>query len=603
MTLQAEVVVIGGGHAGCEAALAAARLGADTLMLVINPDKIGHISCNPAVGGVAKGQLVREIDALGGAMGLAADHNVTQFKMLNSSRGLAVRSPRVQIDRWAYQDWMKSYLERTPGIRIRQDQAVALVVEDGRVRGVRTFFGEDIACQAVVVAAGTFSRARLHLGGRSWEGGRNGEPAAAWLSASLEELGIELFRLRTDTCPRVDGRSLDYSRLQPQPGDSPPQPFSFLPVPEAPPPLLSYGAWTNAETIAVVRKILDRAPAITGAVAGLPPRYCPNIETKVAYFPEKKVHHLFIEPEGRNSNETYLNGFSTSIPPEAQDAMIRSVKGMEEARVVRYGYAVEYDAVRPTQLKATLESKKVAGLFTAGQLNGSSGYEEAAAQGLLAGVNAALLAQGRPPFVLGRHEAYLGVLVDDLTTLGTEEPYRLFTSRSEYRLSLRQDNADLRLTEKAAAIGLVGEDRLSRVTALKREMEQGRLRLAAWHSAVGQDLWQILKRPETTWEDITRILPALADITPRVREQLSVDCKYEGYIAKSLSRMRELERHRAYRLPDSFDYAGISGLSREAREKLSRLRPENLDQARRISGVSPADAALLLVHLRQRQTA
>ncbi len=596
--MQTEVVIIGGGHAGCEAALASARLGADTTMIVMNPDKIGHVSCNPAIGGVAKGQLVREIDALGGMMGLAADENAVQFRILNSSKGPAVRSPRAQIDRWRYQAWVKRYLEKVPNLRIRQDQAVRIVTENAKVVGVETFFGEFIACRAIVICSGTFAKARLHMGLTTWDGGRNGEPSAPYLSDSLRDLGLDLFRLRTDTCPRIDSRTIDFSKLRLESGDAKPQPFSFLTEKVTDNQLPCYVGWTNEKTFKVVESILDQAPAITGAIEGLPPRYCPNIETKVARFPEKRVHHLFIEPEGRDSFETYLNGFSTSIPPKAQEDMINSVVGLEEAQVVRYGYAVEYDAVRPTQLKSTLETKLVQGLFTAGQVNGTSGYEEAAAQGLLAGANAALSALGRPEFTLGRHEAYIGVLVDDLTTRGTEEPYRLFTSRSEFRLLNRQDNADLRLTPKAAEIGLVGEDRQSRVEALKSEIAGGREILENTFDQSGTNLLHFLKRPENDWSKTVVLKPSLLSLSERAAEQLTIEAKYEGYIARSLSQIRALEKSRCLRLPADFDYNTLNSLSREAKEKLTRFRPENLDQAMRISGVSPADAAILMVKLR-----
>ncbi len=595
-----EVIVIGGGHAGCEAALASARLGVPTLLLTMDPDKICHISCNPAIGGVGKGQLVREIDALGGMMGLAADNNALQFRMLNSSKGPAVRSPRAQIDRWKYQQWVKNHLENQPNLAVRLDQAVDLRVEDGRITGVITFFGQTIPCRAAVICSGTFARGKLHLGAIQWPGGRTGEPPASLLSESLLRLGLPLFRLRTGTCPRLDARSVDFNVMGVEAGDVDPHPFSFTTDKATSPNLPCHSTWTNEKTFQLVWDHLDKSPLISGAVAGASPRYCPNFETKVAKFPEKKKHHLFVEPEGAESAELYLNGMYLSMPRDLQEAIIRTVPGLEQARIIRYGYSVEYDAIRSTELRDTLETKLIAGLFTAGQLNGTSGYEEAAAQGLLAGANAALLALDREPFRLGRDQAYIGVLVDDLVMRGTEEPYRLFTSRAEYRLLLRQDNADLRLTRLGAELGLVGRDRADAVEKLAAEIDLARTRLAAQHDATGASLEQILRRPETAWADMVERVPELAGVSARAAEQVEVEVKYSGYINRHLGQIRQLEKNRRLRLPAGFDYHVVDGLSREAREKLSALRPENLDQAMRISGVSPADAALLMVRMGKR---
>lgn len=592
-----DVIVIGGGHAGCEAALAAARLGAATLLLTLDPDRIGHISCNPAIGGVAKGQLVREIDALGGMMGLAADANALQFRMLNSSKGPAVQSPRAQIDRWSYQHWVQSYLERQPNLAIRADQATGVEVRDGRVIGVRTFLGGVIPCRAAVICSGTFARGKLHLGSNQWPGGRAGEPPAAPLSESLLELGFPLFRLRTGTCPRIDARTADFSRMAREDGDAVARPFSFLNDAVARPRLPCHATWTTEETFELVRKHLHLAPIVTGAVAGASPRYCPNFETKVALFPEKKRHHLFVEPEGEHSPEMYLNGLYLSLPAALQDQVVRTVPGLEKARIVRYGYSVEYDAVRSTELRDTLEAKRVAGLFFAGQINGTSGYEEAGAQGLLAGANAALGALERPPFRLGRDQAYIGVLVDDLTSRGVDEPYRLFTSRAEYRLLLRQDNADLRLTPLAARIGLAEPERLARVETLQRDIAAGRELLRVSRLPGGESLEQALRRPEIAVEALRAAWPALAALPERATEQLGIEAKYEGYIARHLRQIRYLAKRRTLRLPPDFAYDAVDGLSREAKEKLTRIRPENLDQAMRIAGVSPADVALLLIRL------
>ena len=593
--MREKVVVIGGGHAGCEAALASARLGADTLLVSMDVDKICHISCNPAIGGVAKGQLVREIDALGGAMGLAADANALHFRMLNSAKGPAVRSPRAQIDRWSYQRWMLSRLENQPHLAIRQDQAIGIETGNGRVTGVRTFLGGTIPCQAAVICSGTFARARLHMGLREWPGGRAGEPPASGLSESLRELGLSLFRLRTGTCPRLDARTLDFDRMQREEGDADPQPFSFLTERLDCRQLPCHATWTNEATFRTVHDNLRFAPLFTGAISGVSPRYCPNFETKVARFPEKRRHHLFVEPEGRNSTETYLNGLYMSLPPDIQEKAIRTVPGLEKARVIRYGYAVEYDAVRPTELRDTLETKRIRGLFTAGQVNGTSGYEEAGAQGLVAGANAALAVLERPPFRLGRDQAYIGVMIDDLTVRGTEEPYRLFTSRSEYRLLLRHDNADLRLARLGFEAGLIGRDRLERVEALEKEIEIGGERLENVRLPGGESLSRKLRRPETAWVDVAKHCPELAALSPRAAEQLLIGAKYEGYVARHLRQIDQLDRNRRLRLPPDFNYASMRGLSREATEKLSRFRPENLDQAMRIPGVTPADAALLLV--------
>ncbi len=595
--MHCDVVVIGGGHAGCEAALASARLGAKTIFLTMDPDKICHISCNPAIGGVAKGQLVREIDALGGMMGIAADNTAIQFRLLNSSKGPAVQSPRAQIDRWRYQNWGKEFVENYPNVSVLLGQAVDITTANGKVTGVKTFFGDTIECRAAVICSGTFARGKLHLGATQWPGGRAGEPPASYLSEALIRLGFPLFRLRTGTCPRLDTRTINFDAMRLEPGDEQPRPFSFTTDRIECDQLPCYSTWTTEQTFNLVNDNLDKSPLITGAVAGASPRYCPNFETKVASFPEKKIHHLFVEPEGRHSVEVYLNGMYLSMPRDLQDRIIQSIPGLEQARVVRYGYSVEYDAIRATELRSTLETKQLTGLFTAGQINGTSGYEEAAAQGLVAGANAALRALDKPPFLLGRDQAYIGVLIDDLVTRGTEEPYRLFTSRAEYRLLLRQDNADLRLTRLGAEVGLVSQQRADRVEALAQSIADAKQELDQHHDSAGSSYAQILRRPETSWDQIRSICPSLADLSERAVEQVVIETKYDGYIARHLRQIAQLEKNRRLYLPAEFDYHAVNGLSHEAMEKLSALRPENLDQAMRISGVSPADAALLLVHL------
>lgn len=597
MHLQTDLLILGAGHAGCEAALAAARLGVHALVVTLSLDTIAHMPCNPAIGGLAKGQLVREIDALGGAMGQAIDATGIQFRMLNAAKGPAVRSPRAQADKYAYQHWMKHLLETTPGIQILQDRVVDIRAEDGRICGARTALGLAISCKALVVCSGTFPRGKIHVGTHTAPGGRFGTPPANEISPALEALHLPLLRLKTGTCMRVHAASIDTGVMELQPGDEPPCPFSHrtesLRVEQVP----CHMTWTNERTHAIVAEALATAPLFTGQIEGIGPRYCPSFELKIARFPDKPRHHVYVEPEGRHTEELYINGLSTSLAPDIQYAMLRSIPGFENAHITRFGYAVEYDAVHPRVLSDTLEARTVRGLFLAGQINGTSGYEEAAAQGLVAGANAALQILNRPPLRLGRHEAYIGVLIDDLATRGTEEPYRLFTSRAEHRLLLRQDNADFRLAKRAAEIGLTDSAQAERVEAWNREIAAAKKLLAAVH-VDGKTLAQRLRNPEARWEEILALAPpGLATLHPRVVEQVEIETRYEGYLARQIAQLEKLERNAEKPIPPGFDYARIDGLRLEAREKLASLQPRTLGQAGRISGVSPADLALLAIRL------
>ena len=597
--MKTDVLIVGAGHAGCEAALAVARMGLKALVVTMSMDTVAQMACNPAIGGLAKGQLVREIDALGGAMGLCIDATGIQFRMLKSSKGPAVRSPRAQADRWAYQHWMKHYMEREPNVKMLQDRITDILTEDGKVIGVKTAIGIEIETTAVVVCTGTFPRGKTHIGESIAPGGRFGEPAATEISASMESLNLPLLRLKTGTCPRVNARTVDYSKMEIQPGDNPPQPFSYLTESLDLEQVPCWATWTTDKTQKVIEDILKDAPLFSGQIEGVGPRYCPSFELKIARFPEKTRHHVFVEPEGRNTEELYLNGLSTSIDFKSQERMVRSVPGLEEAEIIRYGYAVEYDAISPKALRDTLETKLVAGLFLAGQINGTSGYEEAAAQGLYAGINAALKVEGRPPFILGRDEAYIGVLVDDIVTRGTDEPYRLFTSRAEYRLLLRQDNADLRLSERARELGLISEDRASKVNALKEEITNT-LKILENTRREEKTLSQHLKNPDTSWEEVIEKAPEeLANISERASEQALIETRYAGYIERHLNQIKKLRRNAHMRIPDGFDYSVISGLRLEAKEKLTDIAPETIGQASKISGVSPSDLSLLAIKVKQ----
>ena len=599
-----DIVVVGAGHAGCEAALAAARLGCRALLVTMSPDQIAQMSCNPAVGGLAKGQLVREIDALGGEMAKVADETGIQFRMLNTGKGPAVRSPRAQSDRAAYRAAMKRRVETQPNLRLLQGTVEALIVAKGRVQGVRYAGGTELRCRAVILTTGTFLRGLLHMGPAQTRGGRMGESSAEGLSSSLTAHGLELGRLKTGTPPRLDGDTVRLDALEKQHGDADPQPFSFSTERLTAHQLPCYLTATNETTHAIIRDNLDRAPLYTGQIKSVGPRYCPSIEDKIVRFAGQKKHTIFLEPEGRNTSEYYCNGIPTSLPVDVQDAIVHSIHGCEKAHITRYGYAVEYDFAPPTQLWPSLETKAVEGLFHAGQINGTSGYEEAAGQGIMAGINAALKLRGEAPLVLRRDEAYIGVLIDDLVTRGTQEPYRMFTSRAEFRLLLRHDNADRRLMRYGHDLGLVSDAQWRKLDQKERQI--GELLEYLGEKHLGTDsLAKILRRPDVTFDDITGLDPALAakNVVPDVAEQVAIELKYEGYIARQLRQVERMRKMETWRIPAELDYHSLSQISTESRQKLDHIRPVTLGQASRISGVTPADISVLMVKLAARKRA
>ncbi|MGY3714888.1 tRNA uridine-5-carboxymethylaminomethyl(34) synthesis enzyme MnmG [Sutcliffiella cohnii] len=612
-----DVIVIGAGHAGCEAGLAAARLGANTLMLSINLDMVAFMPCNPSVGGPAKGIVVREIDALGGEMGKNIDKTHIQMRMLNTGKGPAVRALRAQADKFSYQHEMKKTIENQENLTLLQGMVEKLIVEDGICKGVITQTGAVYESKTVVITTGTFLRGKIILGDLQYESGPNNQQPSIKLSEHLEELGFDLVRFKTGTPPRVNSKTIDYSKTEIQPGDETPRAFSYETTQYITDQLPCWLTYTSSETHEIIDANLHRSPMYSGMIKGTGPRYCPSIEDKVVRFNDKPRHQIFLEPEGRNTQEVYVQGLSTSLPEEVQLKLIASVPGLEKAQMMRAGYAIEYDAIVPTQLWPTLETKKIENLFTAGQINGTSGYEEAAGQGIMAGMNAALKAQGKEPIILSRSEAYIGVLIDDLVTKGTNEPYRLLTSRAEYRLLLRHDNADLRLTPIGHSVGLISDERYERFLAKKQAIEEEKERLQSLIlkptepvqqlivSAGGTELKDgiraadLLKRPEMNYEHIRTLAPSEKEISQDVGEQVEIQIKYEGYIKKSLQQVERLKKMEDKKIPENIDYDAIQSLANEARQKLKEVRPLSVAQASRISGVNPADISILLVYLEQ----
>ncbi|MFC4601328.1 tRNA uridine-5-carboxymethylaminomethyl(34) synthesis enzyme MnmG [Cohnella hongkongensis] len=612
-----DVIVIGAGHAGCEAALAAARMGCETLLLTINLDMVAFMPCNPSVGGPAKGHVVREIDALGGEMGRNIDKTFIQMRMLNTGKGPAVHALRAQADKFLYQHTMKETIENQPHLTLRQGLAEDLIVEDGVCKGVVTKTGAQYGAKAVVLTTGTYLRGKVILGELMYESGPNNQQPAVKLSESLKRLGFQLARFKTGTPPRVHKDSIDFDKTEIQPGDPKPKYFSYETeyMAHADQQLPCWLTYTSEETHQIINDNLHRAPMFSGLIEGTGPRYCPSIEDKIVRFADKPKHQIFLEPEGRNTKEYYVQGLSTSMPEDVQLRILRSIPGLEKVEMMRTGYAIEYDAVVPTQLWPTLETKIVEGLFTAGQINGTSGYEEAAGQGVMAGINAARKVQGAEPVIIDRSKGYIGVMIDDLVTKGTNEPYRLLTSRAEYRLLLRHDNADLRLTPLGREIGLISEERYARFLEKKERVEAEILRLKetkfrpdeavqAMLAEVGSapinnsvDGLTLLRRPEVTYAHLEKLAPPSADLPEEVKEQVEIQVKYTGYIEKQQQQVERMEKMEKKRIPENIDYDSIHGLATEAKQKLGKIRPLSLGQASRISGVTPADLSILLVHL------
>jgi tRNA uridine 5-carboxymethylaminomethyl modification enzyme len=610
-----DVLVIGAGHAGCEAALAAARMGCETLLLTINLDMVAFMPCNPSIGGPAKGHVVREIDALGGEMGRNIDKTFIQMRMLNTGKGPAVHALRAQADKFLYQHMMKETIESTEHLTLRQGMVEELLIEDGQCVGAVTKTGAEYRAKSVVLTTGTYLRGKIIMGELMYESGPNNQQPAVKLSESLRNAGLQLVRFKTGTPPRVHKDTIDFSKTEIQPGDEQPKFFSFETTSSDNEQLPCWLTYTSAATHQIINDNLHRAPMFSGAIEGTGPRYCPSIEDKIVRFSDKPKHQIFLEPEGKNTSEYYVQGLSTSMPEDVQLQILRSIPGLEQVEMMRTGYAIEYDAVVPTQLYPSLEVKLLPGLFTAGQINGTSGYEEAAGQGIMAGINAARKVQGKEAVVVDRSQGYIGVLIDDLVTKGTNEPYRLLTSRAEYRLLLRHDNADLRLTPTGYDIGLIKEDRYARFQHKKEmvELEIERLRstkirpdettqamLASVGSAPLQnsvDILTILRRPEVTYAHIEPISPSSHELTEEMKEQVEIQIKYSGYIEKQLIQVERLQKMEKKKIPDDIDYSDIHGIATEAKQKLNKIRPISIGQASRISGVTPADISILLVYL------